>query len=77
MILGSTDPAPNHAAVMPAGTGIYCVVEDVDAHHDRARTAGAAIVYPPEDTEFGTRRYRAQDPEGYEWSFGTYAPQAR
>ncbi len=26
--------------------------------------------------EFGTRRYRARDPEGYEWSFGTYVPGA-
>jgi uncharacterized glyoxalase superfamily protein PhnB len=54
--------------------GIYLVVEDVDAHHARAVEAGADIVYPPEDTEFGTRRYRARDAEGHEWSFGTYAP---
>ena len=54
--------------------GVYVVVEDVDAHHARAVEAGAEIVYPPEDTEFGTRRYRARDPEGHEWSFGTYAP---
>jgi uncharacterized glyoxalase superfamily protein PhnB len=54
--------------------GIYLVVDDVDAHYARARDAGAEIVYPPEDTEFGTRRWRARDPEGHEWSFGTYAP---
>ena len=30
--------------------------------------------YGPEDADFGTRRYRALDPEGYEWSFGTYSP---
>lgn len=54
--------------------GIYCVVGDVDAHHARAAAEGAEIVYPPEETEFGTRRYRARDPEGHEWSFGTYAP---
>jgi uncharacterized glyoxalase superfamily protein PhnB len=58
----------------PAGRGIYLVVDDVDAHHARAREAGAQIVYPPEDTEFGTRRYRAKDLDGYEWSFGTYRP---
>ena len=28
----------------------------------------------PEDTEWGTRRARLLDPEGQEWSFGTYAP---
>ena len=59
----------------PRGSpGTYLVVEDVDAHHARAAEAGAEIVYPPEATEFGTRRYRARDPEGHEWSFGTYAP---
>ena len=52
------------------------MVDDVDAHHARAKSAGARVVYGPEDTDFGTRRYRALDPEGYEWSFGTYAPSA-
>ena len=58
----------------PAGRGVYCTVDDVDAHFERSQRAGATIVYPPEQTEFGTRRYRALDPEGYEWSFGTYRP---
>ena len=43
------------------GAGTYLVVEDVDAHHARAVGAGAEIVYPPQDTEFGTRRYRARE----------------
>jgi uncharacterized glyoxalase superfamily protein PhnB len=60
----------------PTGVGVYAVVEDVDAHHARAAAAGAEIVYPPEDTEWGTRRYRCRDPEGYEWSFGSYVPGA-
>ena len=59
------------------GHGVYVLVDDVDAHFERARAAGVKVVYPPEDTEFGTRRWRAQDSEGYEWSFGTYSPQAR
>lgn len=59
---------------LPAGRGIYVWVDDVDAHHARAKSAGAQIVRAPEDTEFGTRRYRALDLEGYEWSFGTYRP---
>lgn len=71
VMLGSVD-----APVAKASPGTYLVVEDVDAHHVRAREAGAEIVYPPEDTEFGTRRYRARDPEGHEWSFGSYAPGA-
>ncbi len=60
----------------PKGSpGVYLVVSDVDAHYATAKAAGAEIVYPPEDTEFGTRRYRAKDPEGHEWSFGSYQPQ--
>jgi hypothetical protein len=54
------------------GQGVY--VEDIDAHFERAQAAGARVVYPPEDTEWGTRRYRVLDPEGYEWSFGNYQP---
>ncbi len=65
--------AESHRNV-PAGHGIYEYVADVDAHYQRALAAGAHIVFPPEDTEWGTRRYRALDPEGYEWSFGNYRP---
>ena len=70
IMLGSTDDMP--AKQSP---GIYLVVQDVDAHYERAKAAGTEIVYPPEDTDFGTRRYRTRDPEGHEWSFGTYQPQ--
>lgn len=54
--------------------GIYVVVEDVEAHHARAMAAGAELVYGPETTEWGTMRYRVRDPEGHEWTFGTYQP---
>ena len=70
VMLGTVD-----APVAAQSPGLYLVVADVDAHFDRASAAGAEIVYPPEDTEFGTRRYRTRDPEGHEWSFGTYQPQ--
>ncbi|MGB3406749.1 MAG: VOC family protein [Jannaschia sp.] len=70
IMLGTVD-----ALAAKASPGLYVVVEDVDAHHARAMAAGAREVYPPEDTEFGTRRWRALDLEGHEWSFGTYQPQ--
>ena len=69
IMLGTVD-----APVAMQSPGTYLVVDDVDGHHERALAAGATIVYPPEDTEFGTRRYRARDLEGHEWSFGTYQP---
>ena len=63
-------------ADLPRGTpGIYVVVEDVAAHHAQAMAAGATLVYGPEKTEWGTERYRVTDPEGQEWTFGTYQPQ--
>ena len=34
--------------------GVYLVVEDVAAHFETAKTAGALIVYPPEQTESST-----------------------
>ena len=59
---------------LPSGQGIYFYVEDLDTHYERARANGAKIVYPPENTQWGTRRYRALDLDGYEWSFGTCRP---
>ena len=46
------------------------LTEDVDAHCERARAAGAVIAMEPEDQFYGDRTYRAVDPEGHVWSFG-------
>jgi uncharacterized glyoxalase superfamily protein PhnB len=56
------------------GGGIYVVIEDADAHCNRARDAGAEISREPRDTEYGSRDYSARDPGGNEWHFGTYQP---
>ena len=58
----------------PGSTGIYVAVEDADAHYERAKAAGAEIVREIEDTPYGSREYTCKDPEGHEWSFGTYWP---
>ena len=58
----------------PTGQGLYLLVEEVDRFHALAVDAGGRSVFPPEDTEWGTRRGRVLDPEGVEWSFGTYEP---
>ena len=49
--------------------GLYVLVDDVDAHYERARAAGAEIVEEPTDQEYGDRRYTAVDPEGHRWYF--------
>jgi uncharacterized glyoxalase superfamily protein PhnB len=53
--------------------GIYVCVQDVDAHYARAQRAGAAIVMPIRDMDYGSREYGARDTEGFLWGFGTYA----
>ena len=50
--------------------GVWIGVEDVDAHFDAAKEAGATILSPVEDTPVG-RHYRAEDPEGHRWMFST------
>ena len=54
---------------------IYVVVDDdIDAFHDRAVAAGAEVVYPLTDQDYGSRDFSAKDPAGHVWSFGTYRP---
>jgi uncharacterized glyoxalase superfamily protein PhnB len=52
--------------------GVYVVVTDADAHHDRAKAAGAEIVMPLKDQDYGSRDYSARDLDGRLWGFGTY-----
>ena len=71
---GADEQRSEELTNMPAGRGLYIVVDDIEAHFERAKKAGAHVVWEPHDTEFGTKRYRVLDVEGYEWSFGTYQP---
>jgi uncharacterized glyoxalase superfamily protein PhnB len=57
-------------------TCLYVAVDDPDAHHHRARAAGAEIVMELTDQPYGSREYAARDPEGNVWAFGTYRPAA-
>ena len=80
IMLGSARPKDSDdysaAAPPPGGTALYVVVDDPDAHHARAREAGAEVVRALEDTDYGSREYSVRDPEGNVWSFGTYRPGA-
>lgn len=44
--------------------------EDIDAHCEKARVAGADILAEPDTQFYGDRTYRAKDPEGHIWTFG-------
>jgi uncharacterized glyoxalase superfamily protein PhnB len=51
---------------------LYVYVDDVDAHFERAKKAGATVLEEPADQFYGDRRYRVADPEGHHWSFATH-----
>ncbi|WP_037669520.1 VOC family protein [Streptomyces griseus] len=77
VMLGSKGTGGVFATAMMGGgpSGVYVVVDDVDAHHRRAVEHGAEILMPPTDQDYGSRDYMARDLEGNIWSFGTYAPE--
>ena len=54
--------------------GLYITVDDVEAHAERARAAGADIFLEPQDQDYGGRGYSCRDIEGNVWSFGSYDP---
>lgn len=67
--------------VSPKGSGsatqmLAVYVENPDAHFEQAKAAGAKILYPPTNTDFGSREYHVLDLEGHPWTFGTYRPSA-
>jgi uncharacterized glyoxalase superfamily protein PhnB len=47
-------------------------VEDVDAHFERAKSAGVTIVEGLHETVYGERQYAATDPEGHLWLFSKH-----
>jgi uncharacterized glyoxalase superfamily protein PhnB len=77
-----SSPKPDDNRVSPRSlTGsaqtLSVFVPDPDAHHERAVAAGAVILRPLRDEDYGARGYMARDPEGHEWYFGNYRPGAR
>ena len=58
---GTGDEGATHAVLVH--------VDDADAHHERAKRAGARILRPPADHPFGERQYTAVDIGGHRWTF--------
>ncbi|MDP9228317.1 MAG: bleomycin resistance protein [Actinomycetota bacterium] len=77
IVMGGTKNAGELSSQVEIGspTSVYLIVSDPDAHHERAKAAGAEIVIPLRDEDYGSRGYSALDPEGNVWSFGTYRPE--
>jgi uncharacterized glyoxalase superfamily protein PhnB len=49
--------------------GVLVYVEDIDAHIERARGAGATMLSSIESGPEGRRLYRVEDVEGHRWMF--------
>ncbi len=51
---------------------LYIFVDDVDAHYERARKAGAQITSELKEQFYGDRVYECVDPEGHRWKFAQH-----
>lgn len=66
------EPTPTRCPPVPGepvSVSIMVRVEDVRAHCERARSAGATIVDEPTDHMYGERQYSTEDLAGHRWTF--------
>ena len=69
------DPGPDYRNPKRSGAvtvQLHVYVDDVDAHCERARAAGATILRELADKEYGDRSYSVADIEGHAWMFGQH-----
>lgn len=71
VMLGSHKPAGPFTQ-QPGTSAAYVVTADVDAVLTRARAAGAVVPDAPVEQDYGSREVGLRDPEGNQWTFGTY-----
>lgn len=76
VMLGSVRPGKDSWPMTPGSFGCYVVTDDADALFARAIAAGAKVVVELMDTDYGSRDFQVEDPEGNRWSFGTYCGEA-
>jgi uncharacterized glyoxalase superfamily protein PhnB len=69
--VGSGEASPAQVGHQTQSLTVF--VEDVDAHFDRARAAGARIVEELHETLYGERQYGAEDLDGHSWLFSKHA----
>lgn len=72
VMLGTSNREGSEFSTTPVGGGTYVVTADLDGVYQRVTAAGATIVRPLEDTDYGSRQFVVADPEGVLWCFGTY-----
>ncbi len=77
IMLGSVREQGADQVGAPGTMSVYVVTDEPDALCARAKAAGAEITREPSDTDYGSRDFGLRDPEGNQWSFGTYRGEPR
>ena len=67
--LGQPPRGFRNPAVVGRTSLVYVIVDDIDAHHERATAAGAHVIEELNDQPYAVRRYGCSDPQGHEWYF--------
>jgi uncharacterized glyoxalase superfamily protein PhnB len=70
--------SPRSGSASPAQLGhrtqsLTVFVDNVDAHHEKAKSAGAKIVEELHETVYGERQYGVEDLDGHRWLFSQHA----
>jgi len=76
VMLGEKTDDPNDLHNLPYRHGSVNLTAEsaaqVDQIYARAQAAGAAIIQPLTDTDYGSHAFTIADPEGNHWYLGTY-----
>jgi uncharacterized glyoxalase superfamily protein PhnB len=74
IMVNQAEPGESSPAKLGFGTQSLTVfVEDVEAHFQHARSAGARIVEELHETEYGEFQYGVEDLDGHHWLFSRHA----
>jgi uncharacterized glyoxalase superfamily protein PhnB len=74
VMLNAADAGEKTPAELSYGTQSLTVfVNDVAAHYETSKSAGAMIVEDLHETTYGERQYGARDLDGHHWLFSTHA----
>jgi uncharacterized glyoxalase superfamily protein PhnB len=65
------DPTPKELGVGTQSLTVF--IEDIEAHFQRVKFAGVAIVEDLLETEYGELQYGAEDLDGHHWLFSRHA----
>jgi uncharacterized glyoxalase superfamily protein PhnB len=73
MVSTPRDGRRSPAEIGAATQSLTIFLEDVEAHHAHAKSAGAVIVEEPHETVYGEFQYAALDVDGHLWVFSRHA----